>query len=149
MDNPWLFIVGVVAAFFGFANLENASRGLILRPMAIFWSLVAGFLCYRNFLDLYHAGDLSAVAGFGLLFGAVSPILGWLWWGHDGQVRKRIFKALVFLFLTAVGFVLWSLALGTGAEVEAMVLAVLTACIPFFGIRRRFRELAMAITRAS
>lgn len=133
-------VCGVVAVFLGFANLENASRGLILRPMAIFWSLVAGFLCYRNFLDLYHAGDLAAVAGFGLLFGAVSPILGWLWWGHDGLIRKRIFKGLVFLFLTAVGFALWSLALGTGAEVAAMVLAILTACIPFLGIRRRVRQ---------
>lgn len=140
MQSTWPFIAGVVAVFFGFANLENASRGLILRPMAIFWSLVAGFLCYHNFLDLYHAGDLSAVAGFGLLFGAVSPILGWLWWGHDGLIRKRIFKALAFLFLTAVGFALWSLALGTGAEVAAMVLAILTACIPFLGIRRRVRQ---------
>ncbi len=139
MENPWLILVGLVATFLGFSNLENARRGLIFRPMTIFWSLVAGYFCYRNFLDLYHAGDLYVLAGFGLLFAAVSPILGWLWWGHDGQIRKRLFRTFLFLVLTAVGFVVWPLFPGVEAGTIVAGLSLLTASLPFLGMRKRLR----------
>ena len=138
MDNPWLLAVGIVAAFLGFANLENARRGLLLRPMTIFWSLVAGYLCSLNFLDLYHAGGAYAMAGFGLAFCTVSPVLGWLWWGRNGEVRRRLLKALAFLFFTAIGFAVWSLAFGTSGVTVALGLG--TACLPFLGLRKRFRR---------
>lgn len=140
MQNPWLIFIGVIAAFLGFANLENARRGQIFRPMAVFWSLVAGYLGYVNLPDLYPAGDLDALAGIGLGFCAVSPVLGWIWWGRDGLVRKRLGRAVLFLFLTAMGFVVWSLVLGAGAEGAAVVLALLTGCLPFLGIRKRLQQ---------
>jgi len=134
MKNPWLLFAGTVAAFLGFANLENARRGQAFRPMAIFWSVAAGYICYYNFLDLYHAGDLSALAGLGLAFGAVSPVVGWTWWGRNGEIRRRLVKAAAFLSLAAISLVIWSALVGSGGV--ATVLALATAGFPFLGMRK-------------
>jgi len=137
-SGAWLLAPGLLATFLGFANLENARRGQAFRPMTIFWSLAAGYVCYHNFLDLYHAGDLSALAGLGLVFCAVSPVVGWIWWGQNGEIRRRLFKAAAFVSLAAASLVLWSALVGAG--VVAAGLALATAFLPFLSIRKRLER---------
>jgi hypothetical protein len=129
----------MVAAFLGFVNLENARRGLILRPLAIFWALVAGYLFFVNGTDLAGAAGSEALAGFALLFCAVSPLLGWLWWGRGGKIRRGLLRTALFLLLTAGALLAWSAVLGTTAA--AVGLAVLTGFLPFLGLGKRWQRL--------
>lgn len=135
----WDTFLGVAAAFLGFVNLENARRGLILRPLAIFWALVAGYLFVTSVGDLAGAAGSEALAGLALLFCAVSPLLGWLWWGRGGKIRRGLLRTALFLLLTTGGLLAWSAVLGTNAA--AVGLAVLTGLLPFLGLGKRWQRL--------
>lgn len=135
----WDTFFGVAAAFLGFVNLENARLGLILRPLAIFWALAAGYLFVLNGNDLTGAAGTEALAGFALLFCSVSPFLGWLWWGRGGKIRRGLLRTALFLLLTAGALLVWSAVLGTNAA--AVGLAVLTGLLPFFGLGKRWQRL--------
>lgn len=139
MTDPWLHILGIFAAFLGFATLDSARRGRRLRPLTFFWSGLALYLVYVNQLTpTLDSLDGETVAALGLLFCAASPVIGWGWWGQHGRIRRRLLRFVGFVVLLAVSFVVWTLILGPVAE--AAILAVLTAGLPFLPIRQTLRR---------
>lgn len=120
----------MIAAFLGFVNLENARRGLILRPLAIFFSLVAAYVWYDQHGSLSFGLDGDSLAGLALIFCAASPLLGWFWWAKDGSLRRRSLKLALFAILFIVGVTVWPVVIGEGWS--ALALSLLTASVPFW-----------------
>lgn len=138
MNSSWWYAIGFGAAFLGFVQLENARRGLFLRPIDIFWSLVAGYLAVRHADNLSAGNSPEFLVWCALVFCAASPFLGYCWWGRDGRIRRRVFRLAAYFFLTALGFIIWMQVLG--AAPLALALALITAALPFFPARRLLRR---------
>ncbi len=128
----WWYPIGFVAALLGYVQLHNARSGR-QKAGSLFWAGGAAYLAFRNFW-LFEYADTDRLIWFALIFCAASPVLGYLWWGRDGEIRRRFFRMLLFLALLTVGFVGWSFVVESPLAV--LVLALSTAVLPFLPARK-------------
>lgn len=128
MDDFWWKVVGAIAGFMTFANLENARRGRDFTPLSMVTAGTAGYALFRNEW-LWDYGTGEQLVALALIVCAVSPVLGWLWWGRDGNVRRSLGRAVLFLLIFGVATLLWAVVVVN--PLVAIVLGMVSAIVSF------------------
>jgi hypothetical protein len=131
--------VGALAAFCGLNCLDVMRRNGSLRPVQLYAPVIAGITARLHFGELAAAGGLFEVTAWMLVFCAVSPAVGFIWWGRNGRIRRWLLTVLALTVLTGVGTLLWARQLGVRRE--ALVLGFGSAVIVLLPFRRWLRRL--------
>ena len=101
MPDDFLFVLfGLIAAYLGFRNLEQARNRL--KPMAFFTALLGWWGLVRFFPGLAAIDGERGLVALAFLFLGLSPIIGFVLYWEEGKIIKILFKLILF-FLVLVG----------------------------------------------
>jgi hypothetical protein len=102
-SDMFFYVSGTAFAIFGYAYLENARRQVEGLGSKVFIIPFACWFLYEYFLKLINSNDrLLQLTALLAVFCAVSPFFGFIWYGKGGDIRKKIFKIILFICIWAL-----------------------------------------------